>query len=70
LGFDFIAEHGKGGFWARIIDDALPFDVAVQLRQNGGQILHQLGPFLWWQRPDGGFNFRNRAHIGNITESD
>ena len=63
LRFNFIAQSRKRGARARVGDDALPFGVAIQFREDGGQIICQTFALGGRQRFDGSFNFGNRAHL-------
>ncbi len=68
LRFDFITHRRERGTRARVGDDALPRGIAVHLRQNGGQIFHQLFPFLRRQSAYRRFDFLDRAHrASNVT---
>ena len=63
-----ITQHRERGTRARVGDDALPRGIAVHLRQNGGQIFHQLFPFLRRQSAYRRFDFLDRAHrASNVT---
>src|SRR5579884_174001 len=62
LRFNFIAKSREGVSRARIMDDAVPFGIAVQFRQYGRQIMHELFAFLGRQGTNRSFDFLNCAH--------
>ena len=65
---NFITQGRKRGTRARVGDDAVPFGIAVQFREDGRQIVSQTFALDGRQRFDGSFNFGNRAHLaGNLV---
>lgn len=57
----FIQQFLQGGTRSRIANNPLPFRVPIQFRHQGGQVLRQPLPVLGRERPDGRFDFLNRA---------
>jgi len=59
---DLITQRGQRRARAIIGDNALPFGVAIQFRQDGRQVIGQALALGWRQCLDGGFNFSDGAH--------
>ena len=59
-----IAQGGQRRARARIVGEALPFQIAVEFRENGRQIFGQPFAVSGGQGFDGGFDFGNGAHRG------
>lgn len=67
LGVNRIDERGQGGAWGRIVYDSFPRLIAIQFRQQGWQITHQLLSFGGRKRPNRRFDFTCRTHVAQAT---
>ena len=63
---DFIQQFLQRGTRTRVVNDPLPYRVAVQFRYQSGQVLRQPLPLRGRQRTDGCLDFLNRAHVATI----
>ena len=68
-GLNFISQSCESRSRARILNDLIPSGIAIQFRQNGGQIRDQPFPLLWRQGPNSCFNFLDRTHEFTLTQS-
>lgn len=64
--FSFVQERAQGGAQTRIVEDALPGGVAIQLGQQRRKLGHELPPLAGGEFEDCSFDFLHRAHPESI----